>query len=235
MTTTQELDEFYTQCMSCDNSREKCPEIEKDFNKGCIPRGFYYRCPQIKVLAVAKNPGSFQNDEEKLYAKKTERERFKAHRELMKNLFENPNLPKKSSNRFHRNLKEDLSHFLDLRPDEVFTQTAFTNLVKCSTKNEQEKLRNYPTARDSCFEKFFLKELNLLKPRVVLALSKEVYDFLNEHEAELKVRNACLICIKHPAYPYREERKKVVFCKVKEHIKDCLSVPDSFCKYDYHR
>lgn len=89
MTTTVELTDFYTRCMSCPNSNEDCPKIQKEHDKGYVPRGFYFELPQIKILAVAKNPGNFQNDEEKLYTKKKGRELFEAHKEFMKDLFEN--------------------------------------------------------------------------------------------------------------------------------------------------
>lgn len=158
---------------------------------------------------------------------------LEAHKEFMKDLFENRHSSKEKSKRFHRNLSRYLTFFLNVTPDEIFTRAAFTNLVKCSSINEQEKPKNLRKAVNSCFKKFFLEELELYKPKVVLALGGEVYDFLKEQEDELKVHCACLIGIKHPSYYYKKERENDILSKVKKHIEHCILVPDSFCSYRY--
>jgi len=217
--------------MSCPNSNEDCPKIQKEHEKGYVPRGFLFKSRKIKILAVGKNPGNLQNDEAKSYLKKKDRTLFEAHQELMQNLFEKSVSSNKASERFHRNLSEYLAFFLDVAKDEIFTQAAFTNLVKCSSVNEQENLRNLRKAANACFERFFLKELDLFKPKVVLALGGEVYDFLKKQEDELKVHCACLIGIRHPSWPYKKERENDILSKVKEHIEHCILVPDSFYSY----
>lgn len=217
--------------MGCDNSTENCPKTLKDHSKGYVPRGFHYESPKIKILAVGKNPGNLQNGEAKLYICKKGKELLEAHEKVMRNLFEKALSSGRASKRFHRNLSEYLAFFLDVTPDEIFTQAAFTNLVKCSSVNEQEKLRNLRKAANTCFERFFVKELELFKPRVVLALGREVYDFLSEKEDELRVRSSCLIGIKHPSYPIKKERKKEALSHFKERIGNCISASGSFCSY----
>lgn len=178
MTKKDELVDFYIGCMSCDNSKENCPKIQKEPGIGHIPRGFYFESPKIKILAVGKNPGNLQDDEGKLYISKKGRELFETHKEFMQRLFEKSVLSNRASERFHRNLSEYLAFFLDVARDEtstpavfiqaVFNQAAFTNLVKCSSVNEQENLRNLRKAANACFEKFFLKNWICLNQKLFL-------------------------------------------------------------------
>jgi hypothetical protein len=57
-----------------------------------------------------------------------------------------------------------------------------TNLVKCGLNNSDDNfkgLREYNTeCINTCYENFLLKEIDIIKPKIIFCFSKNVYDFL---------------------------------------------------------
>ena len=74
---------------------------------------------------------------------------------------------------------------------DVLNKTYITNLVKCSTANNQVA----QTTIDLCFE-IFKQEFNIVKPKMILALGSQVYNFLNSKN----IKN--LEHIYHPSYVF---------------------------------
>lgn len=224
MTTKDMLIEFYTRCVSCDS--KECPLSWKDYDRCIFPRGFHFESPKIKILVVGKNPGHLFKNEKRFYNGKTGKKLVEAHMEFHKlyyrcllNDMEGPECSqfRERSNTFHKNLFRYLHHFLCVPKNKIYTQAAHTNLVKCSTRNERVKLDS--KTMNTCFKKFFLKELELFKPRVILALGREVENFLRKHSKEI---NIPVIYIRHPSYYYRREDEKKELDEIEEKIKQYI-------------
>ena len=92
---------------------------------------------------------------------------------------------------------------------------AFTNLFKCNTKCEQERIKN--SSFDICYRKYFIQEIELIKPHTILALGDEVSKFLKRKQ--LKVH---LISIKHPSYFYRKNDEPDILRMRKTELTDIL-------------
>ena len=89
--------------------------------------------------------------------------------------------------------------------EKIMQDVALTNLFKCSTRNEQQKL--FSADVSVCVERYFLPEVKLLKPKVILAFGNEVDNFLirlglHEHLPPI-------IKIKHPSRSYGKKKKCV--------------------------
>lgn len=219
---------FYTKCMNCKNTKKECPKIWKDFDKGVVPRGFHFESPKIKLLIVGKNPGHPFKDEKKKYLNKRGKTLFEAKENFQKeyyNNIDNTFKEDKRSHTYHKNLFRYMGYFLGLLElpkkekinsqliHKIYSQIATTNLVKCSIKDEQAILHKdiiYP-----CYRKFFLEELKLFKPKLILALGKEVYHFL-KHQKEIKIP---IVCIKHPSYYYKKEEEIKILNSIKKEMK----------------
>jgi len=205
--------------MNCTCSKSECPQSKKDFKSGWVPRGF---SPQnsntAKILVVGKNPGHPFKEEKLLYKGKRGKNLLRAKEKwnslkcemILSNLKEFHSIKDKSLI-YHMNIRRYLRYFLGLskkletykeyltnyKPDyekEISEHVAFTNLFKCSTKCEREKIKD--TSFENCYEKYFKEEIKLIKPKTIIALGKEVKKFLDSKQ--LKV-----IYIKHPSYFYR--------------------------------
>jgi len=214
MTTIDELKKLYACCMGCKNTSKECPSISEDKEINPVPRGFYFKSPQIKILAVGKNPSHPQEDETGRYVNKKGLDVVNAHLTFMGELFQ------KRTHIFHKNLSRYLSKILGLREDEIFTQAAYTNLVKCSTVNKQAKIDDKTI--NVCFEKFFLKELQLFKPNAILALGREVESFLKEHYQpnQLGIPTRHIAYVQHPTYTMSRQREDEELSWIKKEIKE---------------
>ena len=72
-----------------------------------------------------------------------------------------------------------------------------------------------------CYEKIFRTELNLLKPKILMALGREVENFLNKKKAE---HGLPVIYVKHPSYHYRKQDKKRILSNIKKEIAKSLKI-----------
>jgi len=184
---------------------------------------------------VAKNPGHPLKEfsERQLYAGKKGKRLFKAYLQWRTEFADNILNQSNMSLKFHKNRNRYLRYFLDhaktletfegykkralesgrLSKDhkEIMRSVAITNLFKCSTRNEQEKLS--PVDVETCFKRYFLSEVNLLKPKVILALGNEVENILKHFRKDHELPP--IVKIKHPSYFYKKAEEAQTLSKVK--------------------
>ena len=223
-TLKNQLDSLYISCMSCPNTEKQCKEILKDYKNGIPPRGFLFKAAPVKLLVVSKNPGHPLNGETKKYIGRMGIDLFEAFRNHQKEVYYHLNKSKDRNLRFHKNLFSYMSYVFKIDPkegeydiDKIYQHMAHTSLVKCSTNGEQDKLN--PQTMEECFNKYFLDELKLLKPKVLLALGREVENFLNAKKAEFKLpKELKIIYIKHPSYPLGRQNEKRILSDIKKRI-----------------
>ena len=212
--TIDNLNNLYINCMNC---KINCNNILKDNPNGLPPRGFYFKNIPIKILIIGKNPGHPLNNETNVFKNKTGADLFFTYRTYQDNLYSNILTNKDKSTTFHKNLFRYISFLLDIPNDikEIYKYAAHTNLLKCSTINERQKLRNCKEAVDTCFNTYLLSEIDYLQPKVLLALGKEVYNYLNKYKKELKIP---IIYIRHLSYYYKKNEEKEILLKIKKEI-----------------
>lgn len=208
-----EIQALYTKCMNCSNTTEQCPGIWKETKDGIPPRGFYYRAAPVKILAVAKNPGHPHDREIELYAGLGGRELPQVYRNYQSSFYPGPNNHGQPSGAFHRNMFRYLAAFLDVPQSDIYLHAAHTNIVKCSTPEESTELD--PQTVEECYQRYFVKEISLFKPKVLLALGREVERFLLG-----KAWKHCLpiIYVRHPSYPYPKEDEESILRGIKDEI-----------------
>jgi len=215
----KELIALYTDCVNCSNNENDCPSIWKDFSTGVIPRGFYFESSNIQILVIAKNPGHPLEREQKLLVNKSGKELLNSYFSFHRSLYKKFKFSSERSTTFHKNLfNRYLPYFLDIPAEKIYSKIAHTNLVKCSTRNEQERLNKRVML--TCFNKYLLNEIRIYQPKVILALGNEVYQFLKKHQDKF---NVPIIKIKHPSYFYRKEEEKEILKSIKEEIHTYLT------------
>ncbi len=215
-TVAQTLDNLYTRCMNCANTVALCPGVWKNIASGIPPRGFFFKVAPVQLLDVAKNPGhplKGKKDERKLYRGRTGGDLFRAYRDYQQKLYPDPGQVREPSIRFHKTLFRYISYFLDIPPTDIYLHAAHTNLVKCSTRNEQSRLKQ--KTMEQCYAQYFLAELDLLRPKVLLALGREVERFLVERQSD---HGLPVVYIKHPSYRYRREDEARILGGIKQQI-----------------
>ncbi len=174
--TIKELHALYQECVNCPNTTKECPGIWRDSAKGIIPDGFYFATIPVDVLVVAKNTGHPDQRELDLFAGLTGETLYKTLRAKQEADFQKGGLSG-SSQLFSRKLAKYLHHILDVEEKDFFSRIAFTNLVKCRTKKESG-VTLYKSTIETCFHKYLVKEVSLLKPKVILALGRDAELFL---------------------------------------------------------
>lgn len=219
---TERVIEFYEKVVSCPNTPKECPNTINCIEEDYPPRGFMSGGTPgaIDIMIIGKNPGHIVPNEKGAYS-------GKSPREIAKGMFRNPTwiIPPKggtdaeSYTTFHRNLVQYICCFLNISSEEVFKRCVYTNLVKCSTENKQERLR--AKTINECFSKHLRDEIVLWQPKVLLALGREVYNFLNEQQIK-KGHGKPVIYIKHPSYHYRKEQRQEILEKIKTEIQKYL-------------
>lgn len=222
----QKIKEFYLKVMKCNYDKRKCPIAWKNFQKGLVPRAFYpCLAKKALILVVAKNPGCPLKGEREYYKGKRGAGLFKAKDKFRLELLKRIKNGKDKSFKYHRNVFRYLRYFLGIsrmletykdyinnyavaHEKEISKYVAFTNLFKCSTRNEQQKLTQemiFP-----CYERHFGKELELMRPKVILAFGNEVTGFLKKQKLRIPI-----VSIKHPSYFYRKDKELGHLKKIK--------------------
>lgn len=153
----QSLSELYTGCMNCTTSEAVCPGVWKDIARGIPPRGFFSKMAPVKLLAVAKNPGHPLEGERDRLRGRTGGDLFRAYRAFQESFYPDPGQIREPSTRFHTTLFRYLCFFVDIPRPDIYLHVAHTNLVKCSTPDEQAKLIERTTAQ--CYEQCFRREV----------------------------------------------------------------------------
>lgn len=215
----KKLRSFYEEVMNCTFTKKECPQAEKKFSRGWVPRGFHHcKSKKTEILVVGKNPGHPLPGETGYYKGKSGEALLKAK--------EKWDSDKSTKTTYHKNIIRYLRYFLGLsekletykdykkmdetaHEKEISKYVAFTNLFKCSTKCEQETIKN--NSFNICYKKYFTKEIELIRPISILALGKEVAQFLRKQHLPF-------IEIKHPSYFYRKTDEPEILKKIKKKL-----------------
>jgi len=151
---------------------DKCKSIVNDRDAGIIPRWVGGELENPDLMVVGYNPGKCGTIERFLY------------KEFAKN---DPELIIRFTNHCMQDQGNQRNSFITRLTrlfNEVFGEGKFlpkvciTNLVKC------EGVVNGildPGTKEHCYKKFLQKEVELLKPKVILAFGLEVFKFLASH------------------------------------------------------
>jgi len=218
-TKTSKIEEFYKDCMNCPNTPKICKGILKDSKAGYVPRGFFFKSPSVEILVVGKNPGHPLPGERDKYKGKKDFELFNEYRKHQM-LYEDLKNLKDRSLIFHKNLFRYLSRIRGINNDSktIYQYYAHTNLVKCSTIGEQDKLKKETI--EICYKKYFSKEIEFFKPKIILALGREVEKYLLKKIDDHKIPH--IIYIKHPSRPMSKEVETKVLLKIKKQVDHIL-------------
>ncbi len=217
--------ELYSSIVACSNTAAECPNTINDPSTGNLPRGFYTQAENpddVVLLLVAKNPGHpFEKEISGLYRDMTPAEQVRQHLDLQQTIIDPPpDLIKANggSLTFSRNLRCYMGIFLGMKPNEIFKKCAYTNLVKCTTHGEQDKLDKQ--AIHECLNRHLFRELALYRnAKVLIAFGREVEKALKEVEAK---HGEPIVYVKHPSYHYRKERKDEILTELKGKIASYL-------------
>jgi uracil-DNA glycosylase len=227
--------DFYTRVVNCPLTSVECPYALKNFSTGDIPRGFSSKGRiHPDILVVRKNPGHADKAEKKYYQGKSGRKLFDALLQYGTDHRSGKIIWSKGTGRFRRNelryLLFILGYHRKLRPFKGFElddterkhihrHVFFTNLFKCSTRDEQAKIPD--SAFSVCYEKYFVEELNLIRPRLILATGREVYRFLRckEKSGEIAMH---VIYVKHPSYFYSRDNEQRELSGIKHSVQQII-------------
>ena len=217
--------EFYATVCDCKNTNLECPGIVNSSATGWVPRGFFteaIRSP-VDLLAVCKNPGHPLSGEVELYRNRSGIEIATEHIEHARSSFKGDNdfLPNaRRSTTFHKNLRRYLSYFLDVPLEDVFGHFAYTNLVKCSSVGERDRLNSKTI--EQCFSLHFVREIAFFKPKVLLACGREIENFLVT-ASNRGLHSLPVVYVKHPSYFYKRENERETLGEIKAEIRSHLA------------
>lgn len=212
--TINKLHALYYECVNCPNTEKECPGIWRDTAKGVFPDGFYFETIPVDVLVVGKNTGHPDERELEIFPGLTGDALYEALRKKQAEDFQNGGLAA-SAHMFSRKLSRYLCKILDVENKDLFSRIAFTNLVKCRTSKESGNTLHKKTM-EKCFDKYLKKEIDLLKPKVILALGREPEEFLLRRSR--RILDLPVLWLKHPAYPLPEKKEPDILRKLKEEI-----------------
>ena len=185
---------------------EQYGEVMHPREKSSLPRGFYTEAKnQVEILVVGKNPGHMLAYEKILYKDLSTENFVKAHLKFASDTFMNAvslSATEKKSTTFHSNLLNYLAFITDKNKNDIFKNVAYTNLVKCSTKNEQAKIKR--GTMSECFARHLINEIHYFKPKVLIALGREVEGYFNFAKTK-RLHFLDVVYIKHPSYHYRKD------------------------------
>lgn len=211
------VEALYTECMNCANTTVQCPGTWKDIPSGIPPRGFFFQDVPVKILVVGKNPGHPLKGETKELAGHKGRDLYVACHGMQERHYADLITIREPSTTFHTNLFRYLSYFLDVPESEIWKHAALTNLVKCSAPGERDSLD--PKTKNECYTRYFVRELYVLKPKVLLALGREVEKFLRSRATGHRLP---VVYIKHPSYYYRKDIEARILLSLKNEIRSVL-------------
>jgi DNA polymerase len=170
------LTDLYSRVTVCE---KRCAGVENEPAAGIMGRSFY--CPfdvlNIDLLMVSKNPGISDPRENAIYAPLNGEGRVNAHEEFVRSRFLGSNTI--ITSRYHANIISWVSVILAVPADHdsVFSKAALTALVKChSAANKTDLLPE--STQNTCASAYLYDEVRLVKPKFLLALGGEAYEYL---------------------------------------------------------
>lgn len=219
------LTDFYSSVVRCPNTHLECPGIRNEPHAGWPPRGFYTEAPpeDVRLLLVGKNPGHpISVETAGAYRDLSATQLALKTQELAAQAFDGTIQMQKhdrGSGRFHKRIRSYVSFLLDLPEQEIFRHCAITNLVKCSTFGEQDRLQL--KTLENCFSRHFLHEVELYSPVALIAFGREVESFLKKPHIAAQHRRP-VFYLKHPSYPYSHAKKTAVLHEIKQALQQFL-------------
>jgi DNA polymerase len=146
--------------------------------KGIIPRSYFVHrdSDKVTVLIVSKNPGQSPPWEQQIYRGIPAEHRANAHLEMVEKLFTGH---AQASSRYFANLLDWMAIVLDVPAsfEQVFRHAAMTALVKCQSAGNAHVPLPGETLR-TCANRHLFREIELLQPKMLIALSSEIYRYL---------------------------------------------------------
>ncbi len=229
------LNSFYTEVMNCPLTRSECPHAVRSLKKGDVPRGFHFRKGvRPDVLVVAKNPGHASDRERAYYKDKAGRGLLKAHLKYHKDRRSQIVQGLRKSNRFDTNRRRYLLYILGFHKklvnykkymmdgnDEgrILSKCFFTNLFKCSTEDEQMPINDETFS--VCYNQHFLRELSIIRPKVIIAVGREVSRFLRRHSSSGEIA-VPVVPIKHFSYFYAKGKEQMAMRRVRHAVRKAI-------------
>jgi len=215
--TLKEIKGFAENLYTC---KEQCKNVLRDENYS--PRGIFYLGRSFpKLIVLGKNPGGMLLNKGEAKASVYEEQvqwELKCFGE-----YEGANF------RFHIRLLQYLefilfSNFITYQEaktnrkeltSKIFKIAYKTNLLKCSTPDEQENLRTLSKETSTCVPLYLRKELEICNNPPVLCLGDESYDEFKRHFPNYISSSAS---IRHPSYPIRADNLLNELEKVKSNL-----------------
>jgi hypothetical protein len=150
-----------------------CAGIIRDLDTN-IPRGFFTEANagnRITLMVVGINPGQPMESEKRIYNQSTDKDKANTHFSFARKAYTG------AGKTFHRRLLAWLSEILEKKPEEVFREVVYTNLVKCTTPNNKMPSKELSK---TCFAQNLQKEILFWRPLVIVALGNTCDDMLSE-------------------------------------------------------
>lgn len=188
--------------------------LYQNFEESFFPRGIYFNkhtLSSIKIMIVADNPGPYLHGEPR---------DFRNIDELINSW--RRTIIEGRGTAFMRILRNYILPFVTnifygkrMELEEILDSIYFTQQTKCGGF----KSTNVPwSIRGRCFNNYLKKEIELLKPELILALDEKVYNLLKFHF--YNVTNMKICWIKHPSYLARQKSKiKEELERIKRYIR----------------
>jgi uracil-DNA glycosylase len=163
-------EDLYSAVVGCPFS---CTGIIRDLDTN-IPRGFFTEAntgDRITIMVVGINPGQPMETEKGIYDQSTDKDKANTHFSFARKAYTG------AGKTFHRRLLAWLSEILEKKPEEVFREVVYTNLVKCTTPNNKMPSKELSK---TCFAQNLQKEILFWRPLVIVALGNTCDDILSE-------------------------------------------------------
>lgn len=161
---------------------------------------------EVRLIVVGKNPGHPIPEEALLYRQAVSKAR--SRQEKTELLFDEmvkwgerchlDSIPGRQGI-YHRRLMKFLRDTLDAKDNEVLDKVYFTELMKCSTP-EDEQARLEALTVKTCIGNWLLKEFQILPNVPILALGREAEWFLRKVSKDIAVRT---VYLSHPSWPFK--------------------------------
>lgn len=168
----------------------------------------------VKLIVVGKNPGHPIPAEGLLYSQavslaRSPNEKIELLFDAMVKWGEKCHLESVPGRQgiYHRRLMKFVREVLGAKNnDEVLDEAYFTELMKCSTPEDEQAKLNALTAK-ACIKNWLIKELEILPKVPIVALGREAEGFLRKISPEINSRT---VYLSHPSWPIQnyEEAKK---------------------------
>lgn len=173
---SEALINLYSRITVCNR---RCAGVENEPATGKMGRSFY--CPgktsDVDILLVSKNPGISDPRENGLYAPLDERSRVFEHEDFVRKRFLGTNTI--ITSQYHANIIAWVSVILGVPTNHasVFSRVAMTALVKCHSAGQKTAALSKET-KNICAGAYLYAEIDLIKPKFLLAMGTEAYNYL---------------------------------------------------------